>query len=81
MDAHVSLLSTKTRTNGVIANDWFDRTSGKSRYCVSDPTVRIVGIAEGKPMSPRVLLVDTVGDRLKLATNGEAKVLKRLIQA
>ena len=62
-------------TNGVVGNDWFDRATGKSRYCVSDPTVEIVGLIEGKPMSPRVLLVDTVGDRLKLATNGEAKVI------
>lgn len=62
-------------TNGVIGNDWFDRTTGKSRYCVADPTVKIVGIPEGKSMSPRALLVDTVGDRLKLATNGEAKVI------
>lgn len=71
----VQLTGAYPSTNGVIGNDWFDRTTGKSRYCVSDSTVRIVGIAEGKPMSPRVLLVDTVGDRLKLATNGEAKVI------
>ncbi len=62
-------------TSGVIDNDWFDRASGKTRYCVSDPTVEIIGLPKGKPMSPRVMLVDTVGDRLKLATDGKAKVV------
>lgn len=70
----VQLTGTYPGTHGVIENDWFDRTTGKVRYCVSDPTVEVVGIPTGKPMSPRVLLVDTVGDRLKLATNGAAKV-------
>lgn len=69
----VQLTGTYPGSTGVIENDWFDRTTGKTRYCVSDPTVEVVGIPVGKPMSPRVLLVDTVGDRLKLA-NSAAKV-------
>jgi predicted AlkP superfamily pyrophosphatase or phosphodiesterase len=70
----VQLTGAYPGTSGVIENDWFDRGTGKVRYCVSDPTVEVVGVPAGKPMSPRVLLVDTVGDRLKLATNGAAKV-------
>lgn len=66
----VQLTGTYPSTHGVIENDWFDRTTGKVRYCVADPTVEVVGIPTGKPMSPRVLLVDTVGDRLKLANSG-----------
>ena len=62
-------------TSGVIENQWFDRASGASRYCVSDPTVEVIGLPSEKPMSPRVLLVDTVGDCLRLATNGKAKVV------
>jgi predicted AlkP superfamily pyrophosphatase or phosphodiesterase len=71
----VQLSGAYPSTSGVIDNDWFDRTSGKTRYCVSDSTVKSVGLPKGKPMSPRVMLVDTVGDRLKLATNGKAKVI------
>lgn len=70
----VQLSGTYPGTTGIIENDWFDRTTGKVRYCVSDPTVEVVGIPTGKPMSPRVLLVDTVGDRLKLASGGRSKV-------
>ncbi|QDU31125.1 Alkaline phosphatase PafA precursor [Anatilimnocola aggregata] len=70
----VQLTGTYPGTNGVIENDWFDRETGKTRYCVSDPTVEVVGLPAGKPMSPRVLLVDTVGDRLKIATGGKGKV-------
>ncbi|WP_425615358.1 alkaline phosphatase family protein [Anatilimnocola sp. NA78] len=71
----VQLTGTYPGTHGVIENDWFDRETGKTRYCVSDPTVTVVGLpASTKPMSPRVLLVDTVGDCLKLATGGKAKV-------
>jgi len=70
----VLLTGAYSSTHGVIGNDWFDRETGKMRYCVSDPSVQVVGLASGKPMSPRVLLVDTVGDRLKMATQGKAKV-------
>lgn len=69
----VQLTGTYPGYHGVIENEWFDRATGKVRYCVSDPTVEIIGITGGKPMSPRVLLADTVGDRLKLA-NAAAKV-------
>ncbi|WP_254513991.1 alkaline phosphatase family protein [Anatilimnocola floriformis] len=69
----VQLTGAYPGTTGVIENDWFDRATGKIRYCVSDPLVEIIGITGGKPMSPRVLLVDTVGDRLKLA-NSQSKV-------
>ncbi len=71
----VQLTGAYPNTNGIIDNDWFDRKTGKMRYCVSDPTVDVIGVKAGNPMSPRVLLVDTVGDRLKLATNGKAKVI------
>lgn len=71
----VQLTGTYPSHTGVIGNDWYDRETGKSRYCVSDPTETIVGHPTGKPMSPRVLETDTFGDRLKLATGGRAKVI------
>lgn len=70
----VLLTGAHPNAHGVIGNDWFDRSSGEMRYCVSDPSVQVVGVSSDKAMSPRVLLVDTVGDMLKLATNGKAKV-------
>ncbi len=72
---HAGLLTgAYPNTHGVIGNDWFDRSTSEMRYCVSDPSVKVVGVASDKSMSPRVLLVDTVGDMMKLATNGKAKV-------
>lgn len=60
---------------GIIDNDWFDRTTGKTMYCVSDPSVRLVGANGDKSMSPKNLEVGTLGDQMKLATNGRSKVL------
>lgn len=88
-------------TNAIVGNSWFDRTTGKTVYCVFDPQEELVGppppdettpaatTPEPKPadtkekekeeeeptgVSPRNLQVDTVGDVLKLATGGKAKV-------
>jgi predicted AlkP superfamily pyrophosphatase or phosphodiesterase len=69
----VQLTGTYPGSTGIIENEWFDRATGKVRYCCADSTVEIVGIPTGKPMSPRALLVGTVGDQLKLA-NGASKV-------
>lgn len=71
----VQMTGTYPSRTGVIGNDWFDRETGKDRYCVSDPQETIVGFPTGKPMSPRVLETDTVGDRMKLATGGRSKVI------
>jgi predicted AlkP superfamily pyrophosphatase or phosphodiesterase len=62
--------------NGIISNDWYDRTSGQSVYCVNDTTVSAVGTTSisGK-MSPRRLLSTTVTDELRFATNYRSKVI------
>ncbi len=59
--------------DGIVGNSWFDRETGKPIYCVDDPSVQPVG--PGGPMSPRNLRVTTVGDELKMATNGRSKVV------
>ena len=59
---------------GIIGNDWYDRKTGKTVYCVQDSDASTVG-GNSKPMSPKNLLVTTVGDELKMATNGRAKVV------
>jgi predicted AlkP superfamily pyrophosphatase or phosphodiesterase len=63
--------------NGIVGNDWYDKTTGKGVYCVGDSTVATVGssnISVGK-MSPRNLLVSTVTDQLRIATNFRNKTI------
>ena len=60
---------------GIIDNSWYDRTTDETVYCVADSEAQIIGTtASDSPVSPRRLLVDTLGDQLKLATGGAAKV-------
>lgn len=59
---------------GIVANDWFDRESGKRVTSVSDDTVRLLGAA-GTGASPRRLLVSTLGDEMKMAARGKPRVI------
>src|SRR5579872_5444889 len=73
---------------GIVGNSWFDREAGKVRYCVRDWSEkgRLVGARvdpdpavqkqreEESGISPATLRVSTVGDELKMATGGKAKV-------
>lgn len=73
---HASIYTgTSPATHGIIANDWFSKETGAMVYCTDDKTVKPVG-TEGKAglMSPKNLLVTTVGDELKLTTNQASKV-------
>jgi predicted AlkP superfamily pyrophosphatase or phosphodiesterase len=50
--------------NGIVGNEWFDRTNNKEMYCVADSTSKPVdGIGGG--FSPNNLVVTAVGDWLK----------------
>ena len=62
--------------SGIVANDWFDRASGKRVSSVSDETVKLLG-GDGTETgsSPRRLLGSTVGDELRLVTNDRSKVI------
>lgn len=71
----VQLTGTYPNQHGIIGNSWFDRVANKDVYCCDDPSAQIVGLAQGKPMSPRNLRVETVGDVLKLASGNQSKVL------
>jgi hypothetical protein len=72
---HATLLTgSAPALDGIVANRWYDRDAGAVRYCVNDESVEVVG-GNGKGMSPRSLLVTTVGDELKLATGGAARVV------
>jgi predicted AlkP superfamily pyrophosphatase or phosphodiesterase len=62
--------------DGITGNDWIDQVTGRSWYCTEDTTESTVGSnsAEGQ-MSPRNLLVSTITDELRLATNFQSKVI------
>jgi predicted AlkP superfamily pyrophosphatase or phosphodiesterase len=62
--------------NGIVGNDFYERNAGRLMYCAEDTTVSTVGNngSAGK-MSPRNMLVTTIGDQLKLATDGRARVV------
>lgn len=61
--------------SGIVGNEWFDRDLGRTRYCVEDPESPLVGPTTKKDgISPATLRVSTVGDELKMATGGQAKV-------
>jgi len=62
--------------SGITGNFWWDREQQRSVYCTEDQSVNTVGSnsTQGK-QSPRNLLVTTVCDELRLATNFKSKVI------
>ena len=82
---HASIYTgTTPAVHGIVGNNWYDRAAQESVYCASDTSVRGVsndGVdADGSAlggsgkMSPARLLSTTLGDELKVATGGAAKV-------
>ncbi len=68
-----------TNGHGIAANEWWDPKKKKMVTSVEDDDTKLVGIApdqtKDKPgASPHNLLADTLGDELKLATQGQARV-------
>lgn len=62
--------------DGIVGNDWIEQQTGERRYCTEDHAVRTVGATGGAgEMSPKNLLVSTVTDELRLATNFRSKVV------
>src|SRR5215203_403960 len=62
--------------SGIIGNEWLDRATGTRVTSVSDATVRLRGDnPNAYGASPRRLMGSTVGDEMRLATNGRAKVI------
>ncbi len=66
---HSTFLSGATPAiSGIIGNDWFDRATGKKVTSVSDDKVKLLGGSESPTgSSPRRMLVDTLGDELRIA--------------
>ncbi len=63
--------------HGIIGNNWWDKSLNKIAYCTEDKTVDGIGITKGDAgkMSPKNMLVTTIGDELRLATNFKSKVI------
>jgi predicted AlkP superfamily pyrophosphatase or phosphodiesterase len=63
--------------HGITGNDWIIQATGKTMYCAADSTVSTVGSnseSAGK-MSPKNMLVTSMTDELRLATNFRSKVI------
>jgi predicted AlkP superfamily pyrophosphatase or phosphodiesterase len=62
--------------SGIIANEWYDRESGATVTSVSDPTSKLVGGIPGATgSSPRRMLVDTLGDEIKIRDGRNSRVI------
>jgi hypothetical protein len=73
---HATLFSgSYTSGHGIVANEWWDPLKKKRVSSVQDDAAKLVGITSTAPgVSPHNLLSDTLGDELKLATGGKARV-------
>jgi predicted AlkP superfamily pyrophosphatase or phosphodiesterase len=73
---HATLLTgAYSNGHGILANQWWDPRQKRMVTSVEDDATRLVGApGDSKGASPHNLLADTLGDELKLATQGKAKV-------
>jgi predicted AlkP superfamily pyrophosphatase or phosphodiesterase len=61
--------------HGIADNEWWDVKKKKMVTSVEDDDTKLVGVPDSKTgASPHNLLADTLGDELKLATQGKARV-------
>jgi predicted AlkP superfamily pyrophosphatase or phosphodiesterase len=61
--------------HGIVSNEWWDPKKKHMVTSVEDENTKLVGVGDAKAgASPHNLLADTLGDELKLATQGKARV-------
>lgn len=63
---------TSPYNHGIISREWLDRASLRPVYCVDD--FKYKGVETSQCSSPKNLLVSTIGDELKMATQGRGLV-------
>lgn len=63
---------TSPYNNGIIAEQWLDRATLRPVYCVDDK--QWGGALTAETTSPKHLVVSTIGDELKVATEGRSVV-------
>ena len=70
---HASIYTgTTPSVHGIIANNWYDKTNGKSLYCSQDDEMTTIGdTSSAGKMSPHNMLTSTFSDELKLFNNGK----------
>ncbi|MBC7722749.1 MAG: alkaline phosphatase family protein [Pedobacter sp.] len=63
--------------DGIVGNNWWDKATQRSVYCSEDNSVKTVGAPDGTngKQSPKNMLVTTIGDEIRLATNFRSKVI------
>ena len=73
---HATLLTgAYTNGHGIMANEWWDPQKKAMVEAADDDQTKLVGISgDASGSSPRHLLADTLGDELKLATQGKSRV-------
>jgi hypothetical protein len=71
---HAAILTgTHANVNGIVANQWYDRTTRRQEYCAADSSAGLIGSSlPGR--SPRNLIGSTVGDELR-RSNGRSRVI------
>lgn len=74
---HASIYTGTTPSiHGIIANNWWDKNTHQSVYCVADlqnKNIHDDKLSNG--MSPRALLSTTMGDELRISNNFRSKVI------
>ncbi|HEV2116743.1 MAG TPA: alkaline phosphatase family protein [Terriglobales bacterium] len=71
---HATLLTgAYSNGHGILSNEWWDQQKKREVTSVEDDSTHLVG-ASGAGASPHNLLASTLGDELKLATQGKARV-------
>ena len=70
---HASIYTgTTPSVHGIIANNWYDKTNGKSLYCSQDDEMTTIGdTSSAGKMSPHNMLTSTFSDELKLFNDGK----------
>ena len=73
---HATLLTgSYTSGHGILGNEWWDPAKKQIVEAASDDATSVVGVSSSGPSaSPHNLLTDTLGDELKLATQGRSRV-------
>ncbi len=61
-------------STGVISNSWYSKRKEKDLQAVDDDSVQLVG-ANGPGASCHIMRGSTIGDEMRLATNGRSKVI------
>lgn len=74
---HASIFTgTSPMNHGIIANDWYDKVADVSVYCAGNPNTTSLGTSDkAGEMSPHRMMVTTIADENRLATQMRGKTI------